>query len=176
MRGPVPGLVSPYPIGSLLPAVYQEDDFAQRFTAGLDDVLAPAIAVLDSLDAYLDPLLTPSDFLPWLAGWLGTDLDENTDDRNRRRAVRDAAPLFAARGTTDALRAELAIAAGRGVTMTESGGVYASDTAGGCAVAPRSPEVCVRLPGHAAYRRAAVRSLLASIMPAHVACRIEVAE
>ena len=55
MRGLVPDLISPHPLGSTLPVVFREDDFTQRFCAGLDDVLAPVIATLDSLPAYFDP-------------------------------------------------------------------------------------------------------------------------
>ncbi|MEU1297162.1 phage tail protein, partial [Streptomyces sp. NPDC005840] len=40
-RAAIPGLPSRYPIGEQLPALYAEDDFAQRFTSGLDTVLAP---------------------------------------------------------------------------------------------------------------------------------------
>ncbi|MGW2090124.1 hypothetical protein ACWCQ6_35010, partial [Streptomyces sp. NPDC001880] len=66
-RAAVPGLASRYPIGGLLPALYADDDLAQRFTAGLDTVLAPVLSTLDNLPAYFDPLLTPADFLPWLS-------------------------------------------------------------------------------------------------------------
>ena len=45
----------PAPIGEQLPALYADDDFAQRFTAGLDTVLAPVFSTLDNLPAYLDP-------------------------------------------------------------------------------------------------------------------------
>ncbi|MFF5070719.1 hypothetical protein ACFY2R_05770 [Micromonospora olivasterospora] len=41
MRGALAGLLMPYPAGSFLPAVYQEDDFVMRWTAALDEVLAP---------------------------------------------------------------------------------------------------------------------------------------
>lgn len=70
-RAAVPGLPSRHPIGEQLPALYAEDDFAQRFTAGLDTVLAPVFATLDSLPSYFDPRLAPADFLSWLASWVG---------------------------------------------------------------------------------------------------------
>ncbi|MBV9026716.1 MAG: phage tail protein, partial [Streptomycetaceae bacterium] len=49
MRGSVDGLGSSAPLGMMLPAVFADDDLAQRFVAGLDDVLAPILAVLDCL-------------------------------------------------------------------------------------------------------------------------------
>ena len=76
MRGMVAGLASPHPLGAALPALYQEDAFAQRLTASLDEVLSPIFASLDGLASYLDPALAPDDFLDWLAGWVGVSLDE----------------------------------------------------------------------------------------------------
>ena len=66
-RGLVAGLDAAHPLGWLLPAMYQEDEFAQRFTGALDTVLAPLVTALDNLDAYVDPALAPPDFLEWLA-------------------------------------------------------------------------------------------------------------
>ena len=66
MRGLVDGLRSPHPLGGTLPPIYLEDSLTQRITAGLDEVLAPVLNVLDNLDAYLDPALAPSDFYEWL--------------------------------------------------------------------------------------------------------------
>ena len=57
--------------------MYQDDSFALGFTAALDEVLAPVFNSLDNLDSYLDPELSPEDFLDWLAGWLGLVLDED---------------------------------------------------------------------------------------------------
>ena len=52
-------LPSTRPLASFLPAMLQADDFCVRFTQGLDPVLAPVLATIDNLDAYLDPWLTP---------------------------------------------------------------------------------------------------------------------
>src|SRR4051812_4883430 len=83
-RGTVAGLASPHSLAAALPALYQEDDrasthpnMAQRFTSAFDELLAPVFLCLDNVDAYLDPMLAPPDFVDWLAGWLGLDLDEN---------------------------------------------------------------------------------------------------
>ena len=64
----MPGLASPYPLGQTLPSLYRDDVFAQNLCDGLDEVLAPIIATLDSLPAYLDPGTVPDDMLGWLAG------------------------------------------------------------------------------------------------------------
>jgi len=103
MRGTIAG-PTPYPIGTMLPAVYQEDPFAMGLTAGLDDVLAAVIGTIDCIDWYVDPLITPFDFLEWLGGWVGALMDENApEDRLRAlwpvrwTCIGDAARLVAAR-------------------------------------------------------------------------------
>ncbi|MFD0823820.1 phage tail protein, partial [Micromonospora zhanjiangensis] len=99
MRGSVPGLVSPHPIGQQLPAMFLEDDFAQRFTAGLDEVLAPILLTLDSLDTYFDLELAPPDFLDWLAGWVAAPVDPDRPPGVRRDLVRHAVEVHRWRGT-----------------------------------------------------------------------------
>ena len=69
MRGALPGLTPPFPLGETLPAVYRDKEFTQLLCQGLDEVLAPVLATLDSLPAYLDPATAPGDhFLPPPAG------------------------------------------------------------------------------------------------------------
>ncbi len=95
MRGLVPGLLSPHPIGDRLPALYQDDDLVQRFAAGLDDVLAPVLATLDSSEAYIDPRLAPLDFVVWLSQWVGVELDGTWAPARQRALVARAAELVA---------------------------------------------------------------------------------
>ncbi|MEU9583734.1 phage tail protein [Streptomyces werraensis] len=75
MRGSLDGLGSSAPVGAMLPAIFADDDLAQRFVAGLDEVLAPFLVVLDNLDAYFDPALAPLDFTRWLADWVGAETE-----------------------------------------------------------------------------------------------------
>ena len=94
MRGAVPGLPTPHPIGLALPALYLDDGFTQRFTAGLDEVLAPVLLTLDCLDAYLDLELAPPDFLDWLAGYRMPEPTRLADKLagEARRAAEGTAP------------------------------------------------------------------------------------
>jgi phage tail-like protein len=117
----VPGLVSPHPLGAALPALYQEDSFAQRLTGALDEVLAPIFASLDGLPAYLDPALAPDDFLEWLSGWVGVTLDETWPIERRRQLVADAAQLYRSRGTVAGLAAQVAIYTGGEVLVEDNG-------------------------------------------------------
>lgn len=74
-RGSVDGLASSAPLGVMLPAVFADDDLAQRFVAGIDEVLAPLHNVLDCLDAYFTPSLAPEDFTRWLGSWVGAETE-----------------------------------------------------------------------------------------------------
>lgn len=176
MRGTVPGLGTPYPIGSLMPAVYQEDEFTMRWTAGLDDVLAPVISALDCLGAYVDPLLAPADFLPWLAGWFGAVLDENWPPARQRAAIARSAELYRQRGTVAGLRALLEMATGGAVEITDSGGTSWSPVPGSPLPGEDVPRVVVRVTvsDPARVDVAALEELLAAVKPAHVVHELEV--
>jgi phage tail-like protein len=106
--------------------VYLEDSLAQRFTAGLDTVLAPVFLTLDCLDAYLDPWLTPPDFLPWLASWVGIELDETWPETRQREIVAAAARLHRDRGTRRGLIDYVELLTGGKVELIESGGTLTS--------------------------------------------------
>ncbi|WP_042415256.1 phage tail protein [Streptacidiphilus anmyonensis] len=176
MRRAVEGLDTPYPIGTLLPALFQEDPLAMRWTGALDEVLAPAISTLDCLPAYTDPLLAPADFTRWLAGWLGTVLDENWPLHRQRGAVAQCVPLFRLRGTAEGLRALVELVTGGEVELVDSGGVSWSQ-------APNSPlpgaaaallTVRVTVPEGTSVDLAALEELLVAEKPAHVPHRLEV--
>ncbi|MDX3178655.1 phage tail protein, partial [Streptomyces scabiei] len=99
MRGSIDGLGSSHPIGAMLPAVFADDDLAQRFVGGLDDVIAPILSVLDCLDSYFTPSLAPVDFTQWLAGWVGAETDGTEPEDRLRAAVAAATYLHRVRGT-----------------------------------------------------------------------------
>lgn len=176
MRGSVPGLGTPYPIGSLMPAVYQEDGFTMRWTAAVDDVLAPVISALDCLGAYVDPLLAPDDFLPWLAGWFGAVLDENWPTARQRQAIARSAELYRQRGTLAGLRAVLEMATGGEVDIVDSGGTSWSPVPGSPLPGEDVPRVAVRVTvsDPAQVDVAALNELLAAVKPAHVVHKLEV--
>ena len=105
MRGLVPGLASPVPARRDLPSLYRDDYFAQNLCAGLDEVLAPIIATLDSLPAYLDPATAPDDMLAWLAGWMGIVLDGHQTAERQRELVQEGVDILHWRGTARGVRA-----------------------------------------------------------------------
>ena len=144
MRGLVPEVRTRLSVGATLPAMLQEDPFLQRFTAGLDEVLAPFAATLDSLDRYVDPAVTPEDFLGWLAGWVGLDLDPRWPVDVRRSLLRSVAAVQDARGTTAGLRDEIALLTGCDVEVCDPGGVACSRRARRVAAVPRARARCLR--------------------------------
>jgi len=178
MRRAVTGLATPYPIGTLLPAVFQEDPVAMQWTAALDDVLAPAISTLDCVTAYADPLLAPDDFVHWLAGWVGTVLDENWPLERQRVTVAHSVRLYRARGTVEGLRALIELVTGGEVELAESGGVAWSAAPNTEPPGEEQARLFVRvtLPRGVSMDAAALEALIVAEKPAHVPHRLEVVE
>jgi phage tail-like protein len=178
MRGTVVDLPTATPFGTLLPAIYQEDEFSMRFVGGFDDVLAPVILTLNSLVEYFDPALTPIDFLDWLASWVGIEIDESWATERRRAAVATAVDMYRMRGTVSGLRANLEVLSGGQVEITDSGGVAWSSSPMGELPGQESPRLAVRvsLPEVTERTSTAIDSIVATAKPAHVVHRVEVVQ
>jgi phage tail-like protein len=129
---PPPVAVTRRVLRSELPAVYQENDFGLRFVGGLEGVLDPVLALLDSLPAHIDPDLAPQDLLDLLAGWLGVEVDEAWPEKRRRELVRLAGELARLRGTQAGLELALRVSfPDVPLRIEDSGSVsYAADPAG----------------------------------------------
>lgn len=179
MRGMVPGLVNPYPLALSMPAPYQGDSFTERFLSVFDDIIAPVLATLDSIDAYLDPSLTPPDFLPWLASWVGAEVDENLSEDQQRRLVATAVDLLQWRGTRqgtiDLVNHFLGAAVER-VEVEDSGGVTWSPTPGSSppGSSPATLTVRVHVTDPDAVDADRLHRLVAASEPAHVVSRVEI--
>jgi phage tail-like protein len=189
VRGTIPNLLSPHPLGPLLPGLYQEDDvdeptgegrpnLAQRFTGAFDELLAPVFSCLDNFEAYLDPTFTPPDFLEWLAGWLGLDLDENWPLERRRKLVRGAVELYRWRGTARGVREAVKIYTGVEPEVVDNGGVAWSTEAQSPLPGSADPHVVIRVPvtDENSVGRARLEALVAAVKPAHVVAEIELEE
>jgi phage tail-like protein len=176
VRGSIPGLASPHPLGPALPAVYQEDRFAQAFLTGLDEVLAPIISTIDNFDSYLDPHLAPDDFLTWLGTWVAITIDDSWDMERRREVVARAVELYRLRGTAAALGQQVEIQTGGTVEIIENGGTAWSIDSGGELPGSAKPLVVVRVHVDDAKALDPLRidALVASAKPAHVEHRVEI--
>jgi len=176
VRGSVANLPSPHPLGAALPALYQDDDFAQAFLAALDEVLAPVVNTLDNLESYFDPYLTPDDFLQWLGGWVAIAIDDQWSIERRREAVARAVELYRLRGTAFGLGQQIEIYTGGTVEIIENGGTAWSIDPGGELPGSAKPLVVVRVhvdkPDDLDSAR--VDALVAAAKPAHVEHRVEI--
>jgi phage tail-like protein len=182
MRGTVDGLESHHPIGLELPALFHDDDVAQRFVAGLDDILAPIFLTMDAIESYVDPWLAPADFLAWIADWVSAPWDPALDDMQQRTLVARSADLLGLAGTRKGLEAVIELVAGVRPEIEESGGTAWTVEPGGDL--PGSPEAKVtvkvsvaNLPGPPPEREdrlERIRQTVLRFLPAHVAATVEV--
>jgi len=179
MRGLVPGLVNPYPLVTRLPAAFQGDAFTEQFLSVFDDALAPLLTTMDTIDAYVDPALAPPDFLPWLASWVGIELDENWSEEQQRRLIAEGVGLLqwrgTHRGTVDLIRHFLGVAEDQ-VDIEDSGGAAWSATPDGPIPGSAPPRIVVRV--HTddpdAVDADRLERLVAATVPAHVGHEVEV--
>jgi phage tail-like protein len=163
-------------IGDALPAMFHDDDMAQRWCDGLDEVLVPVPSTLDNFWAYLDPRLAPLDFVEWLAGWVGLELDQTWSEDRRRELVSTAHRLFDYRGTPRGLVELLELYTGIAPTITDGGGVTWSarpDSAlPGDGAAPVVVRIATDQPDHLDTAR--IENMVETSKPAHVAHRVEI--
>ncbi len=177
-RGLIAGLTNPHPLGAALPGLYHDDDFTQRLTGAFDEMLAPVIATLDNVDAYLDPALAPDDFVNWLASWVGLVLDEGWPAERRRALVARAVELYGWHGTVRGLTELVTLYTGVRPEITDSGGASWFPTPGGHPPGSDRPELVVRVPADPEHPvdRNRLEALILAAKPAHIPHRIEVVD
>lgn len=178
MRGTVPGLPSVAPVAQQLPAVYQEDEFLQRFVQAFDAAFAPLFLTLDTLECYVDPELAPPDFLDWLAEWVGIEIDDTWSVERRREIIAGAAALHRRRGTPAGVVDAVRLAVGGRVEVTENGASTWSAQPGAALPGSATPvlRVVVHVPDAAAVDGVRLDRAVTAVKPAHVAHTIDVVE
>jgi phage tail-like protein len=172
MRAALRELPSPHPFGTSMPALYQEDEFTQRWLAGFDEVIAPIFCTLDNVHQYFDPDLAPDDFVEWLAGWVGLAVEDTWTPEALRRVVKQAVELYRWRGTVRGLATMVAAYAGVEPEIIDSGGSTWSMRPGGVAPGDGTYTVLVRVRGSSIDGRRLER-LIALAKPVHVNHRVE---
>jgi len=99
-----------------LPSVFGEEtnaaDFTDRFLSIFDRGFRQIESQVDCIAQLFDPLSAPSepgksDFLSWLASWIGVTLDRQLPIKTRRNLVKNAGKLFQCRGTLKGLTSML---------------------------------------------------------------------
>jgi phage tail-like protein len=173
MRGTVGGLQTATPLVTRLPGVLQDDPFVEVLCGVVDELLAPVLLTLDSLEAYDDPALTPEDFLPWLGGWVGFESGSGWSAERTRDLIALATVMHAGRGTIEGVRFAVGVAAGAdaSVVVEDTGGVSVSTVPDGRPPTggPARVSVQITAPESAApdYQQR-LRSVVAAAVPASV--------
>jgi phage tail-like protein len=176
MRGLIQGLETPHPIGMELPGLFHDDDFSQRFTAALDEVLAPIYLTLDAIEAYVDPWLAPADFLTWLSEWMGIAIDEDLPERQQRMLVANAARFYGWAGTARGIADLVEAYTGVRPEVEDSGGTSWSALPGGDLPGNDqfSMTVRLRLEDPTSVDVARLERLLTGFVPATLVTTVEV--
>jgi phage tail-like protein len=106
-----------------LPAIYRNDsackEFLQRFLSLFESLFSDVEDRIIDLSVLFDPVSTPKDILPWLAGWLAVELNEDWDEEKQRRTIAQAFELYGRRGTAQGLREALRIFGGVNAIIEE---------------------------------------------------------
>lgn len=113
----------PDPLFARLPAFYREPsspgDFIRRLLSLYASIFADLEAETKGMRAWFTPGSIAAADLPWLASWLGVDLDQNTSVAQQRNAVANAFHNDAVRGTAAGIKAALLVEAGIQATIIE---------------------------------------------------------
>lgn len=178
MRGLVADLESPRPLISSLPGLYQEDDLARALTAAFDEALAPILSTIDNIASYLDPALTPDDFVDWLAGWVGLLPDETWPIERRRALIAVASQVYRKRGTAAGVVMHLRLLTAGEVAVEDSGGVTWANKAGSKPPGDGTFSVKVRVKPRKKETLDAARldAIVAAAKPAHVNHSVEIGD
>ncbi|MCA6517893.1 MAG: phage tail protein [Pseudanabaena sp.] len=87
-----------------LPDTYREVDFVGRMLKIFEETLEPDVQILDTLWAYLDPMLAPETMLPFLSHWVGWDTGTTLGVERQRYLIKQAMQIYRWRGTRRGLR------------------------------------------------------------------------
>ncbi len=161
-----------------------EDDFISRLCDAFDEVLAPVVEALDTLETLLDPWVCPPDFLPWLGRFVALANRTAWPEPAWRRLVAEAMDLYRARGTRKALQRVLELyAAPDGgearVAVEDPGGSWVAHAEPRPGPDSTTAKLVVRLSGTRrrvpdAQFEAGLDHIVKLFTPVHVLAQIEV--
>ncbi len=145
-----------------LPILFQESDFLGRFLLIFETLWEPLEQRQDHIDMYLDPRTCPYQFLPWLSGWFGLDMDPAWPEMRRRRVLAQAITLYRWRGTRQGLSDIIEVCTGLAPEIRES---------------PAEPfifDISVSIPPGSDVEPALIEDLIKAHKPAHAGYRLTV--
>lgn len=172
-----------------LPSLYRDDETMGRFLMLFESFWRPIEQQIDHIDDALDPRMTPSALLPWLASWVDMKLDPNWDEDKQRRLLRACVALYRRRGTYNGLKEFLEIYTGVVPNIIEhrasnmrlrSNAILGQGIAIGRNNVPNGLTIQLRLPGlpeaEATLRRQIIESIIEAEKPAHATYRLLIEE
>jgi phage tail-like protein len=166
-----------------LPAPFHGDPFVGRFLLIFESILSPIERTIDNVATYFDPRLTPPELLPWLASWVGLELDENWPLAQQRQLVLWATRLYRWRGTRRALREHLRLYTGRtplivenfdGMRVGQDASLGVNSTLGAGGARPHWITVTVLSERPAELDERIVRQIIELEKPAHVGYTLQI--
>ena len=143
-----------------LPRALASDEFVRRFLRIFEESGTDLRLRVDGLGELLDPAMTPPAHLPWLAGWLGRQLDDAVPAHQQRVVVRQAGPALPWRSTVRGLRILVESYTGAPATVTDSGGVHLRGE-----WRPARPRVRVSVPHTGGLDRPSLEELIRRDLP-----------
>jgi phage tail-like protein len=163
------GIAARYSLAGAVPALYHDDEFFMGLIGGFDAVLAPIQAVVDDLDAYVDPLTAPPDLLEWVGTWMGLRVNRRWPVQRRREFVARALSVYLWRGTKRGIEEAVELYTGVRPDVTDSGGVSASPEPLGDMPGSRQRSVAVVVrTSDPTIDADLVDRIVADVKPAHV--------
>jgi phage tail-like protein len=106
-----------------LPAIYRNHgkcgDFLPRLLSLFQSFYSGIEHEIGALPALFDPKAVRKDFLSWLAGCLGLDLDESWSTEKQRKVIARIFEYYGKRGTAEGLRQALQLFAGVSAQIDE---------------------------------------------------------
>ena len=165
------------PSFAIAPGGEPPEPFVVRWLGALEEILDPAVTLIDNLAWHFDAETAPDDIVTALLCWLGLEVAADLEPDARRRVLRRAMALGRRRGTLLGLRELLGLAfAGAQIEVTQTARATHGADPGERPRAP-APRVTVRCrDALAAQQRASLRRLVDDWCPAHVGWTLEMGE
>lgn len=87
----------------------EETNFRPLIVGGNSEKYLGLETIISQLHTYFDPHQTPTEFLPWLAGWVALSLRDDWNEQIRRQFISQMVPLYHIRGTVFGMKKMLQI-------------------------------------------------------------------
>ena len=177
MRGAGAVLANPFPMGTRLPGLYQDDDFIQRFIVGVRRGAGAGVG------RPRQPW-PPTSTRPWRPPTSSSGWRAGSACRSTRTGRWNGGgtwwpgppPLYRRRGTAGALAEQVALYAGVVPEVVETGGVAWSAEPGGPLPGAAEARLTVRVvvPDPSAVDVRRLEAIVAEAKPAHIPATVEV--